>query len=122
MTTVAVHNLCINCRYATTSNDMYRYHMIQHEDGARLPACHDLRCSQTLCMDVAYNPVDYNHHVEQYHKFNATECIRNLIYRHMLNHTVTAPEYVPPEPAAERDPWLARDQPHPPSPEYQSPQ
>lgn len=42
MSDVAVHHLCVPCGHATSSNDMYRYHIIQREYGAcRLCAIFD---------------------------------------------------------------------------------
>lgn len=62
-----------------------------------------LRCLETGCTYVVYDPVDCNDHEEHHYEFNATEYIRAVIYWHILTHTVSAPEYVAAEPPADHD-------------------
>lgn len=56
MTDVVVYYLRNTCRYATISNDLYRFRIIQHEDGAHLPASHDLEGIQVRYTYVAHSP------------------------------------------------------------------
>lgn len=72
MSEIVVHH-CITCGYAKSSTDKYKYHIIQHEDGACLPVSHHLRCKEFKCAYVR------TYRVKQHSIFEDTGYIRNFI-------------------------------------------
>lgn len=80
MTDLVSHNLCITCGYATDDAEQYRYHLVQHEGNNRLPSYRPFRCIQRGCTYVAFNPTDYETHVEQYHLLNQMNVMKTYLH------------------------------------------
>lgn len=105
MIDLVIHNLCNTWGYATDNAKQYRDHLIEHEDGSRLPSFQPLCCIQREMHERSNQHYGLWTHVERHCLLDHFNAPKTVIHTWLIQFQIEAPGHISQEQLEEHDSW-----------------